>query len=256
LGIHPAASFDELIVHYSIQGIVVNKTPLRVGVGRSQKLTSSVDNPVLMMRRESGEEVPVIPGSSWKGLLRSEAEKFVRSSESPNPDWRDIWKACDIFELTENEELRAEHSDNPCVICRLFGNTELASHVRLFDSYPANDYTLSIIDRVAIDRVTGGQSPGRLFSVQVVAPMTKWSFEMHVINIDLRTESPEGRVLSYLFRRLIMGLQIGGGKSVGYGLVQLMEDGLRVKEIRVEKGDLSLKDYTGSEALKILGVRG
>ncbi len=242
-----------LKVIYIIEGTIINKTPLRVGSSNSQIIMSAVDNPVLMMRR-GDLEVPVIPGSSWKGLLRSEVERLVRSTEELKETYGDVWRACDIIELTENEELRKKEEENPCVVCRVFGNTGIASHIRIFDSYPLGDYSLEVISRVAIDRVTGGQSPKRLFTVQVVSPLTKWNFEMQIINIDLSEESPERKLISYLFGRIISGLQIGGGKSVGYGLVNIDEKSVRVKEIRTGKEGLASKSYEGVDALKELEV--
>ncbi len=249
----PLRTFDKFSVSYIIRGNVINKSPLRIGSGRSQSLTSAVDNPVLMLRFGE-EEVPVIPGSSWKGLLRSEAEVFVRSTEGLRQEFGEVWRACNILEVVNNEELRKSEEQDPCAVCRVFGNTGIASHVRFFDSYPVSGYSLETISRVAIDRITGGQSPGKLFNVQVVSPLTQWSFEMQVLNIDLRENSPESKIISYLMAKLLTGIQIGGGKSVGYGFVKLDRDSIAVKEIRLSKGGLSSQIHRGDSALKVLGV--
>jgi len=247
------SDFDVLTTSYFIEGEVVNETPLRIGSGKQQGL-SPVDNPVVTYIIR-GREIPVIPGSSWKGVLRSEAERFVRSTPgiAKEKNW-DVWRACDIFEITDREDLRKNEGKNPCVVCRVFGNTELASHVHLFDSIPKGDPALQVIRRVAIERITSSQSPGRLFDVQVVPPMTRWTFRMRIINVDLESDNPQGYLLSNLLRQLIEGIQIGGGRSVGYGYVRLDPDVLTVRKLRVEDGILKRTEQRGRDFLKALEV--
>jgi CRISPR-associated RAMP protein (TIGR02581 family) len=249
------ADLDRLVISYTIEGEAVNETPLRVGSGKREQYLGPVDNPV-MTYMVGGEERPVIPGSSWKGVLRSEAERLVNSS----PEIRDkknwpSWRTCNIFELAENEQLRKKEEENPCVVCSIFGNTGVASHLYFFDSLPKEKPTLHVIRRVAIDRVVGSQSPGRLFDVQVVPPETRWGFKMRIVNIDLKSDTPQAFLLSHLLRQLIDGIQIGGGRSVGYGEIRLVPETLLVKRMRIEDGILKKDEYRGEEALKILGVK-
>ena len=245
--------FDKLKVRYRIEGEIVNETPLRVGSGGRQAF-GSVDNPVITLPIE-GREKPIIPGSSWKGIMRSEAERFVNSSPEIGKEkgW-EFWRVCDIFEVTSNPDIRKEEERNPCIVCRIFGNTGIASHVHFFDSLPKGDPHLQVIRRVAIDRITAGQSPGRLFDVQIVPPGTKWDFKMKIVNIEMKPEDPGGLLLSYLFKQLLEGIQIGGGKSVGYGLVKLIPCTITVREMKIEEGKLKTEEYSGSEALRALGV--
>jgi CRISPR-associated RAMP protein (TIGR02581 family) len=245
--------FDKFKVRYGVEGEIVNETPIRIGSGGRQEF-GSVDNPVITLPI-GGRERPVIPGSSWKGVMRSEAERFVNSSPEIGKErgW-EFWRACDIFEVTSNPDIRREEEKNPCIVCRIFGNTGVASHVHFFDSLPKGDAPLQVIRRVAIDRITAGQSPGRLFDVQIVPPKTRWDFRMRIINIEMKPEDPRGFLLSYLFKQLLDGIQIGGGKSIGYGLMVLIPDTVKVKKMKIEGGKLKTEEYTGPEALKALGV--
>ena len=228
--------FDRIDRVYVLEGFAENEAPLRVGTGGADAL-GQVDNPVLTLPLR-GRRVPVIPGSSWKGALRAEAERFVRSTPSIGSEkgWSN-WRSCDIFEVTEDPSKRQAEEETPCVVCSLFGNTGLASHVRFFDSTPLEGtYTLETITRVAIERATGGQSPGKLFRVQVVSPGARWNFRLTIINVDLEAgEDPVSYLARYVIQKLFAGVQLGGGKSVGYGLIKLRKDDvtLRVAEVTV-----------------------
>ncbi len=238
-----------------MEGVVVNDTPLRVGRGggRGDEPLGSVDNPVLTMRF-GGRMVPVIPGSTWKGALRSEAERYVRAVE--RPQWGQFWRACDIFEVTNDEEKRKREEEDPCVVCSLFGNTGLAAHLRFFDSYPLGTYSMETVTRVAIERLLGGQSPGKLFKVQLVSPGTRWKFRMVAINLDLEGEGPSQELARYVVSRLVDGIQVGGGKSVGNGLVRLIWEELRVRRVSVEGGELRTTELSKEEIRRIVGVGG
>ncbi len=228
------ADFDSIKVIYKIEGTVINESPLRIGSGSSEAL-GQVDQPVLMMKYKE-RRIPVIPGSSWKGALRSEAERFVRSSQELGRDkgW-ERWRACDIF----SDEEREREENDPCVVCLLFGNTGLASHLRIFDSIPIGRYSLETITRVAIDRITGTQSSGKLFKVQVVSPGTLWSFKMTLINVDPTEDGEVSFLARYLLNKLTEGIQIGGGRSVGYGLVRLVKEKISVKKLEVSPQGLT-----------------
>ncbi len=226
--------FDRLERLYLLEGFAENETPLRVGAGESDAL-GQVDNPVLTLMY-GGRKVPVIPGSSWKGALRAEAERYVRSTPDigAKKQWVN-WRACDIFEVTDDPDKRGEEEENPCVVCSLFGNTGIASHLRFFDSYPEEGtYSLETITRVAIERSTGGQSPGKLFRVQVVPPGAIWRFRMTLLNVDLESgQDPASHLALYVIKKLLSGIQVGGGKSVGYGLIRLRDSGVKIKAIEV-----------------------
>jgi CRISPR/Cas system CSM-associated protein Csm3 (group 7 of RAMP superfamily) len=71
----------------------------------------------------------------------------------------------------------------------------------------------------------------------------------------LKSDTPQAFLLSHLLRQLIDGIQIGGGRSVGYGEIRLVSETLLVKRMRIEDGILKKDEYRGEEALKALGVK-
>ncbi len=247
--------FDRIEKLYVLEGIAENESPLRVGTGGDSAL-GQVDNPVLTLSFR-GRSVPIIPGSSWKGALRAEAERFVRSTPNIGSErgW-DSWRSCDIFEVTDDSSRRKAEEENPCVVCSLFGNTGLSSHLRFFDSTPIEGtYSLETIARVAIERSIGGQSPGRLFKVQVISPGARWNFRLTIINVDLESEKdPTSYLARYVVQKLFTGLQLGGGKSVGYGLIRLLRDETSLKVVEttdsgLQKRILDVETIKGPEVM-------
>ena len=123
-----------------ITGTLVNETPLRVGSGETL-LSSAVDIAVIRINYK-GKEVPYIPGSSLKGVFRSFAESILASKGVP------------IHSPFESEKMDEEEQNKTvCEICGIFGGTHIASHVRIYDSYPKDPDSVSVIIKpgIAID---------------------------------------------------------------------------------------------------------
>lgn len=176
----------------------------------------------------------VIPGSSLKGVLRAHSERIIRSLQAGNADGRG---ACDPLKRGESCSDRLERQQldghavyqQSCFVCRLFGNTSVASRVRFADALPTtrqqSDAQLSNTQRtdeikieerngVAIDRVYGSVAVGP-FNYEVVARgvfRTRILFknftlaQLAVVGLALR-DLGEGRI------------GIGFGKSRGLGRV-------------------------------------
>ena len=235
--------FDRLIFRARIQGELENLTPLSIGSGGIGKL-GSPDNPVITVNI-NGESVPYIPGSSLKGILRTEAEKIARILEK---------EVCNIFDH-KSKCNTAKGDEDLCVVCRIFGSQAIASHVRIMDAYPSTkDYSLSIEPGVAIDRATGAARPGAKYNVQVISPNARFRFRMIIENIDLRkTGEDNAKILLNLLRKLEDGeLQIGGKRSVGHGLVKLRN--LSISWID-EEGLRKLETYETQPLATFLGAR-
>jgi len=217
--------FDRLEVLTIIRGTLINETPLRVGVGREAPLGSPVDLAVLRVRLAGGEAVPVIPGSSLKGVLRSLAESIARASGYPVHSPWDFSKA-------EEEAKEGKF----CVICGLFGSTELASHVRIYDAYPLDGAAPTFTKTgVGISRDFQGIQPGILYTEEFVTPRVRWGFRMDVINVRVFPEPADerGRLLRQVIDLLSRGLvQVGARKTVGCGLVRLEKARYEVYEVR------------------------
>jgi CRISPR-associated RAMP protein (TIGR02581 family) len=205
--------FHELKSLTKVTGKFENETPLRVGVGREAPLESTVD---LAVFRVNGK--PVIPGSSLKGVMRSYAEMLERSKGNANI--HDPWDD----KAAEEEEKNGSF----CVICGLFGNTRLASHLRVYDSTPLGSVgeITFIKPGISIDRDFGSVREGGFFYEEFVKPNVEWNLRLDVINVDVSPDSPDerGRLLWFLLQHFKSnGIQVGARKTTGAGLIKLKE---------------------------------
>lgn len=214
-----------------IDGILVNETPLRVGVGREAPLGSSID---IVVYRVDGK--PCIPGSSLKGVLRSLTESLAKSK---GVNIHDPWE-----ENTVEEE---EKKGDFCSICGIFGNTKLASHIRVYDSMPKNPENVRVFYKygIAIDRefgiVKSGLGP---FAEEFVEPGVEWIFKVDILNIEVFPEPRKDDLRSFLIRDLLdimhtLGVQIGARKSIGAGLIKLREARWKVYHLKNGKFEQS-----------------
>jgi CRISPR-associated RAMP protein (TIGR02581 family) len=232
---------DEIKIAYLIKGTLTNQTPLSIGAGRNT-LRGGIDNPVVRMN-----EVPYIPGSSLKGVLRSEAERYVKTS-LPSEFVCDIFRPDDekVGEVRRKKNAeRSGESYEPCIICRIFGGPTLASHLTVHNAIPYSPFRTETKTSVSINRVTGAQYPGRLFDVEYIVPLTRFEFEARVDNIDLMSGSLEAKVVNYLVDILRKGqVWLGGRKSVGMGNVKLTS--IEVLKIGFRDGQIVEEDVTTS----------
>lgn len=234
-------TFDSCFVSYIIKATLTNEAPLSIGSGRGA-LVGGIDNPIV---RLGGH--PIIPGSSIKGVLRSEAERYAKSRG---------WPICDViadptFEMKKKEEEKDLYE--PCVVCRVFGGPTVASHL-VFSNAIARHYHVETKTRVSICRLTGGQYPGRLFDIEYVVPGSKFNWRVKIEGYDLVNEvTDEVELINYLVKKFIkQGIWIGGGRSYGHGLVKMEIEKVEREELR--NGELTIEDYT-DKYLKFLGLK-
>lgn len=202
--------FNKINTIIRIEGILVNETPLRIGTGEVPPLGAQADIAVYTV-----DGIPCIPGSSLKGVFRSYVETMLASKgERVHNPWDK--------NATEEEDRRRDF----CIVCGIFGNMKLASHIRVYDAYPKDGKFKRLRKTgIAIDRVFGSVGAGP-FNEEIIAPGVEWKFRMDVINIDLSFEGEvkdeRGIILKNLLKTLTsIGLNIGARKSIGYGLIKL-----------------------------------
>src|SRR5690348_16963335 len=104
----------ELQNRYVFRGKLVMETALHIGGGRAT--LSSSDSPVVL----TPDQKPFIPGSSFKGALRSTVEKIV-------PNLPGLW-TCALIEL--NEEQLQEERKQGSKICSTARQSEIAQAKR------------------------------------------------------------------------------------------------------------------------------
>ena len=216
--------FDRLDVFTRISGYLINETPTRIGVGREPPLGSAVDIAPLRVLSADGKLVPFIPGSSIKGVLRSLAESILRAQE------------INVHDPWDMKQMELEAKDGRfCIICGTFGSIKLASHVHVYDVYPVGQASTFIKTGIGINRDFRGVQPGAFYTEEQVIPRVKWSLTIDIINIRVFPESSDerGRILRNLLQLLKAGyVKVGARRTVGYGLLRLVEGRYEVFESR------------------------
>jgi len=192
---------DRIIVQYK----VTTKSDLHIG-GHTTIEPSEVDNPVI----KNIEGCPIIPGSSLKGVLRTEMERLLRGlglDDVCTPD-----KLCNT-KKNENKE---------CPICLVFGGAEMAASIRIKDS--TADYKKTLIrDGVAIDRQNRKARKGGKYDIEVVPKSTVFTGTLNIENSGLTEFKHEklGALLSLIdFFNSCSG-SIGHAISRGFGEVKI-----------------------------------
>ncbi len=249
--------FDKFQSRLNLKGKVETQTAIRVGAGRSTAVVGS-DLPVV--RDAAG--APYIPGSSFKGVLRSYIESILRSFT------KDINVVCNPTNNDEQcikreklKKLRDKRDDNKwnddkytakllsktCWVCQLFGSLWYASKLQIRDLYVEEDQWFGQYqhrDGVAIDRDTETSVTGHLYDFEVVPAGTPFEFQAIVDNAK-----------DWQLGMLYLGisafekgdLTIGGASSRGLGVIKLSlnaADYINRKKIM----EYLTEDYTGEKA--------
>jgi len=144
------------------------------------------------------------------------------------------------------------NSYGPCIICRVFGNAELSSHVIFFDAYPVKkDASPFSRTRVALDRFRGASRTGALFTYEYIPKGYEWSFKIRIINLDLiEGEGQEVQLLRSLIKYLCLhGVQIGGMKTIGYGILKIDPNKTNIRRCIIKDLELKCTSYSLSEVI-------
>lgn len=226
----PAAPRDtgpELDLRFTIVGA------LHLGSGTTASHDGRTRNEI---ERVAG--APLLPGTTWKGLLRSRCGYVLRSCGQ---------SAC-LAPAGPSCGVRV------CILCDLFGWTGTGGRAgtstgrvgRLTTHDSVIDGAGTHRDHVAIDRFTGGARPAQLFSDEVVAEGTL-SLRVDVTDPADRLSPAERGLLLHAVRDLHDGL-IGVGRATtrGYGSLQLTADSAVVLD------ELAPSHPTGSAVLALL----
>ena len=234
--------FDTLHNRLQISGKIIFNAGFHVGARSGGFDPLACDNPVL--RDHAG--LPYIPGSSIRGVFRSRVESILRAIGG------DAIRCCDPLadpclngdKIRTLREAAAEHGserdsfmadavyDASCGICRVFGNSFLASRVAFRDSQLDPDTASlhsEVRDGVAIDRDSETASKSKKFDFEVVNRDAEFPFAVSADNLD-----------DIAYGLLCLGLRefvdghccLGGLKSRGLGAFRLKIDHLEKIESR------------------------
>jgi CRISPR-associated protein Csm3 len=211
--------FDLLESRILIDYEVRTRSDLHIG-GHKESAPGEMDMGVL----KDAEGNPIIPGSSLKGVLRSEMEKLLKGLRkracSPEPD-----KLCD-----------PKKGERECTVCLLFGGREYAGSIRIRDAI-TETRTTRVRDGVRIDRATRKAAGSALYQLEVVPRGTVFMGRMTIENPKLKLEE-NGKEYSYAKLGALLGTiqffnatskSLGGGVSRGFGEVLIVPK--RIREI-------------------------
>lgn len=254
---HPLETRYELRNRYLFKGQLAMQTGLHIGGGRAS--LSPSDSPVVLT--PTGH--PFIPGSSFKGALRSTVEKLV-----PELPASTKLSSCALIELPEElqiketeqeagpkscptarqrgiatvrrrreqagEDYDIERLDLPylCSTCRLFGSSFAASRININDLYLASDEWaggIQIRDGVAIDRDSETAKDGLKYDFEVVPASATFN-----LNITLENATAmDLQLISIGLSEFVHGFaMIGGKRSRGLGACELRN--LKVSSLELD----------------------
>ncbi|NJM71972.1 MAG: CRISPR-associated RAMP protein [Scytonema sp. RU_4_4] len=240
--------FDIFKNRLTITGTLTTITALRISAGRSSEPIGS-DLPVI----KDALGRPLIPGSSFKGALRSRLESFLRGIVGnnrklvANPAIEDEWsitskEISDFKETIKNlkpgekeEQLHKYIVENIDLASHLFGSPWLASKFQVRDLTILPDTWFGQYqerDGVAIDRDTETAADGKLYDFQVVPAGTQFEFQAVVENAE---EWELGLLMIGLHQFETEQIPLGGGRSRGLGVVRLEIDNMHWVDVTNEK---------------------
>jgi CRISPR/Cas system CSM-associated protein Csm3 (group 7 of RAMP superfamily) len=152
--------------------------------------------PAAVPRRNHAGQ-PILPASSFRGSLRSQAERILRT----------VGLACS--DHPEGE------TSLPSLAAHLFGHSDAMAAIRFTDLVPTTSATYTQ-EHVAIDRFTGGAAEGAKFTDEVVAATTL----IGTLQVDLNKIKGSAALglLAHLLRDLAEGeITLGSGSAKGRG---------------------------------------
>ncbi len=264
-GLKQWISNDLLVRTITIEGVIEIREPLRVGAGKSDTLTSTSDLPVLKLRFGE-EEIPVIPGSSWKGVFRSRVESHLKTygkkvCGGPGDTCMDrgnLKQRLEQLQRRPSESSRQEIisilSRDLCLACKIFGAPSYISKVHFSDSYPLMEngtymFTLGRKPGIAISRKTGAVRRGAFYNVEFVEPGSRFTFRLDANNLPNYALGFIAKTLTELHEGI---LRVGGFKTRGFGRIAFVDithsvSGL-APELNADQGKV-LKGFTDRSKL-------
>ncbi len=232
----------------SIQGTLELITPLRIGAGSNDDMGAA---DITVVKNALGQ--PYVPGSSFKGALRSQIEMLLRtlderlaclcvtdqddhtcpttlSRRAPQRQPGDTEEPISPYKRRLQETFGGDEDalylDGTCRVCQVFGSHGLASKVIIPDlNLDANELSdgqwygsYQVRHGVSIERDTETAADGRLYTTEAVPAGTRFHCEVIVEN---GSAADQGVVLLGLraFERQLATL--GGAVSRGLGQVKL-----------------------------------
>lgn len=190
---------------YKIIGKIVTQEPLHIGSGESIKDPTEPDMPLIKL--QNGQ--PYIPGSSLKGVIRTEFERI-------SPELKKM-----VCSAEDGIPARCI-PPNLCLACSLFGTQSHASKIIFRDAYLSEKEkdaeVISVRPGVQINRQSHSVEQGP-FKIEFIKKEVSFDFEVIL-------ENPSDLELGMLFTTInsLSDGSIGGNISRGMGKVAINID--------------------------------
>ncbi len=214
-----------LVNQCTIEFSLIPDGPILVKSGKEGADPTKPDMEFVETYRAGGRTI-YLPGSGLKGAIRAHGERIVRTvgrdrRDASKPDL--LWANDPLHDDYKYLEKQAspEIHKRSSYTDRLFGNTSIASRLRIEDAYPVDTVKVQLEERngVAIDRVFGSVAVGP-FNYQVCTA-GEFATKIHLKNFTLGQLGLLGLVL----RDLDDGwFGIGFAKSRGLGSMKVKFD--------------------------------
>ena len=182
--------------------------------------------PITHNPRVDEQECPVLPAKSFRGALRSQAEKILRTlaqecARSKGNEVSDDYLKKIACHPNDRESAckpiqSISEKKNLCMACRLFGASGWKTPIRISDFEKVENKGVKVNQHfVAIDRFTGGGKTGAKFSA------CAWYKPSMKGRISMKTDDDDNwclGLLALVLRDLMEGdITFGFGASKGYG---------------------------------------
>jgi CRISPR-associated RAMP protein (TIGR02581 family) len=206
----------KLVNQCTIDLSIIPDGPILIKSGKEGADPTNPDMEFVRTFHQGGNSI-YLPGSSLKGAIRAHAERIVRTvggDNNTNKIWaNDPMKGDYLSKDLSSNEIYKQSSFTD----QMFGNTSIASRIRIEDAHPVDTKQLKLEERngVAIDRVFGSTIPGALFNYQVCTG-GEFKTKIHLKNFTLAQLG----LIALVLRDLNDGwFGLGFAKSRGLGTV-------------------------------------
>lgn len=238
--------YNEALITFTMEAV----SPLFIKASEDSSLDPTAADNTYIAFYKDGKQVPVIPGTSIKGVFRSSAEELVKAIGL---------EPCDVLNRPCGRGIDKKLSskdkyDKSCPICKLFGTTTMKSRIYFSDAYVEGDYKIGKRTSVGIDRITGASKRGALFDFEYVE-YGKFKSQIKLKNFF----EWQLKLLFDLFDRVNDGLiTFGGLTSKGFGKIKIDDVNLEIRYYNesakshgyIEKDYYWIKEIKGLEKIK------
>lgn len=186
--------------------------------GEDGQELSNIQQPLINHKNE-----PIFPATSFRGAIRSQAERIIRTLGS---------HCCDPA-----NPCRKEKVEKLCLACQLFGATGWKSTLHLEPFSYVESLPRAQQQFVAIDRFHGGGKDSALFSACYFEdPVFTGTITLDVRRMDEEELAWRRGFLALLFRDMQEGdITFGFGRNKGYGgLKEVVIDGQEISDKDIE----------------------